>query len=190
MFSVILCDTDEVILEWHSSFHKWIILQDGFTNLEPLSNQKTLEDWLNSEKKQVVNLIKEFNSSSIFMDLKPYEHAHCYIPRLYDKGFRFIAITACGASDWTHKVRWKNLQRYFPNMFIGLHCIELGHKKTEFLNVYRPTIWVEDSFSHAVDGAKCGHQSFLFNYPHNEGLESNLISRVDSWKDIYNLVTD
>jgi FMN phosphatase YigB (HAD superfamily) len=190
MFSVILCDIDEIILEWHNSFRKWISLRNDFYNLCPIGIHRTLESWLNIDKETVIALIEEFNGSSDFMDLKPYSHALEYIPKIHNQGFKFIAITSCGSNKWIHNVRWHNLQRYFPKMFIGLHCVELGSKKTDFLKIYKPAIWVEDNFSHAIDGANYGHQSFLFDYPHNAGLYNSLVSRVNNWQDIYNLIQE
>jgi uncharacterized HAD superfamily protein len=184
MSQVILTDLDEVIFDWQGPFEKWATGVKGYTPEFPLRNFWDIERWLNLTYEQGRELIEEFNHLESFGDLKPLPHVVENVLKLSDAGYKFVAITACAADDWTHQTRWHNLRRCFGHVFDTLHCVGLSQPKADFLKRYAPTYWVEDKATHAVTGADLGHSPFLINYRWNEYETDKRVTRVSDWREI------
>lgn len=183
---VILTDVDDAILDWSSPFIEWV---KGRPDLKPvcenLRDCENIEAWLGCDYSLTRELIHEFNTHpEIWPNFQPLPGAQEAVSRLADAGYKFVAITACDTDDWTREHRWNNLQRAFGGAFDTLHCVGLGGSKWEHLARYRPTYWVEDKWSHAVDGAELGHQSILMSYVHSEQYQDDRIIKVNNWTEI------
>ena len=193
LFPLILTDVDEVILQWQGSFFNWVRCHTDLKFTEDLSQLVNMEQFLGCSYETARDLIHEFNNSEHFANLLPCQHAPEYLTKLYEKGYRFMAISACSNTQRIYSMRWQNIQQYFPDMFIGLHCVggEGSHAdKYHYLNLYKSAIWVEDQYKHAVAGLAAGHTTFLINYPHNMEFNHPQIIRVTNWADIYDYIKE
>lgn len=182
---LILTDLDDVVLKWTDRFVVWV---HGYLGLNPstsLSDHDNIEEWLDLPYSETHKFIQEFNESNWFMDLEPYNDALEYIPKISDKGYSFVAITACKDDNWTHQARTKNLARYFGSIFSTVHCVGLSQSKRRELSWYRPAIWIEDKPSNAQAGFQEGHKAYLINRPRNVRHQVDDVIRIDGWKTIY-----
>ena len=184
MTKVILTDLDEVIFDWQGPFEKWATEVKGYNPELPLRNFWDIERWLGLTYEEGRELIQEFNHLESFGDLKPLPRVVENVLLLADKGYKFVAITACASDEWTHQTRWRNLRRCFGHVFDTLHCVGLSQPKTDYLTRYQPTWWVEDKATHAVAGADLGHYPFLINYSWNEYEKDERVMRVLNWDEI------
>ena len=183
---VILTDVDDAILDWSTPFTEWVKAQGRWTPIcERLQECENIEKWLSCDYSETRELIHEFNSHpEIWPSFKPLPGAQEAVARLVEAGYKFVAITACDASDWSREQRWNNLVTAFGGAFDTLHCVGLGGDKSEHLGRYRPTYWVEDKWSHAVHGADLGHRPFIMDYEHSRHHEDERITRVTNWGEI------
>lgn len=195
----IITDIDECVLSYHDSFERWIrnnpsiITRMGIyfpKETDHLSLKHCIENWLECSTSQASILIEIFSSTDEFRNLPPSWESDIYIPKLYDLGYKFIAITSAGKSQSVRESRMINLERYFPNMFIACHCIDWSVEKKEYLSLYRPTWWVEDRIPNALMGKELGFKTFLVDNPHNQDNLPCGIKRVKSWKEIYQCITE
>lgn len=182
----IITDIDECVLSWHSGFQDFII-EKGITPAYDISKCPNLEEWLNDiPNSEVRQLIEEFNTSPRIAQLKVGYMSEVYIPLLHAEGYDFIALTSCGRSDITVNGRIENIERYFPDIFSDIICIDLGESKLPYLEkLPQDAIWVEDKYKNAIMGIEQGHQCFLMNHTHNEQYDDPRIIRVDNWEDIH-----
>lgn len=186
---LVISDLDEVVFSWHGAFETYVRTVRGYNPEGPISKCRNLEEWMGISYEKTHELVYDFNHDfSRFGDLKPLSHAAKYIPLLNAAGYKFIAITAASCDTPTYHARWDNLQRYFPDMFIGLHLTGLGGSKKPYLELYRPAYWVEDKPRHAEDGFKAGHKSFLIDYVHNMNDDRRGVKRVSGWKEVHDCI--
>ena len=187
MNKLLLTDVDECILQWSTGFIQYLYDYHGFTDIKK-RNDHYVSKWLEIHPDEAVTLVTEFNRSHYFAALEPFDSAHIVLPRLYNEGYKIVAITSCSSEGIVAEMRRINLQRYFGNIFSEVHCLDFFDDKGEVLNRYPKTFWVEDSIEWAVRGADLGHTTFLINHLHNESLDDPRIVRVDNWLDIYNMI--
>lgn len=189
---VILTDVDDALVDWATPFVKWVKTQEKWKSVpERLRDCETIEEWLGCGYAETRELIHNFNNDpDIWPHFEPLPGSQEAIKRLVDAGYRFVAITACDADEWTYEGRWYNLKTAFGNAFDTLHCVGLGGSKYEYLDRYKPAYWIEDKWSHAVEGASLGHKSFLMSYAHTEKYQDPRITKVTSWIEIANAILD
>lgn len=186
MHNIILTDVDEVVFRWQEPFEKWLLQTGRYQPTKPLSQYWDVEQWLGIDYEVGRELIQEFNHlEEYWSNFKPLPRVTENISLLSDLGYKFVAITACSTDKWTYDGRLHNLEKCFGDAFDTLHCVGLGKSKSNFLERYRPTYWVEDKFSHAVAGADAGHTSVLIDYPYNSHYSDPRVNRVKNWDDIY-----
>jgi hypothetical protein len=101
------------------------------------------------------------------------------IQRLHEKGYSFVGITACNPREGLQKVRHDNLKNVFGFDFSQVYVTGLDRCKSFVLDMFEPTIWVEDNWNHAVAGAHLGHTTFLIDYEYNRG--DGPFQRVTDW---------
>lgn len=182
---IILTDLDEVVFNWRDDFESWIRTVKNMNPATSVQECNNLEEWLGIPYKQTHELIYEFNHNfNRFSDLKPYAQAAKNLPILHAAGHKFVAITAASWDEPTFHARWSNIQRYFPNMFVGLHLTNLSGTKKPYLDMYRPTYWVDDKPKHAHDGFLSGHRAFMIEYQYNKNADVQGVKRVKNWDEI------
>lgn len=177
---IYLTDIDETVLQFNEPFKKWVRERGYETN-----DAFKLEESLNISREKTEELITDFHESSEeFLNLPVMPCAKDVLPDLYNDGVRFIAITAAVNSENVRKRRLKNLKNAFGFEWDDCICVGLGNSKKEQLARFDSTVWVDDSFVHAVSGYEVGHKSFLMCQPYNRNFSHPFVKRVKTWHEI------
>ena len=188
--TIILCDVDGCVLDWSKDFEKWATITKGYSPEKSLQDEYRIEDWLGISLAEAHSLMQEFSvSQKDFESLDCYPDAKLVIDRLHQEGYRFVFVTAVSNDDITYTKRMANLTKHFGNTFQELHHVGIGAPKLETLKTFEPTIWIEDSIKHAIEGREANHTPILINRRHNRNqVAPEFITRVDDWNDIYRLI--
>ena len=188
----ILVDCDGVLLDWEYAFDQWMkrhgykISQTG----EYLMNIK-----YGIEKKESKRLIRMFNESATIRKLPPLRDAIKYVKKLHEEhGYIFHAITSLSNDQYAQHLRSKNLRELFgETAFERYVYLDTGADKDEALAEYAGTEcwWCEDKPENALVGAGVGLNSILMNHQHNQSFDDAKynVTRVNNWKEIYNIIT-
>jgi hypothetical protein len=179
-------------LDWYSGFKQYLIKN---TKIKPPHEPHNydLSINFNIDKHTASELVNRFNASDEFFDLKPRADADYYL-NLMSSGFKVVGIT-CGSSKYYDMGKGQvrkalNLEKYFPGVFSDVIVLPLTADKTETLNQFFPSIWVENSLDNAIKGVKCNHRTFLVDFPYNRIYTGSDITRVANWGDIYKTLED
>lgn len=188
---IILTDVDDTILQFSEAFQNWAISK-GYEIKSCIHNVGTVEDSLGISFNEAYPIIIDFLNSPEFGQIPPEPCAADVLPLLHKDGFRFVAITACEPSITTIALRHKNLSEAFGFEFddVFISGFKTGIGKRPYLEKYKPTLWVEDSFAHSQLGADLGHNSALITRAINKSLHDPRILRVNTWHDIGNILID
>ena len=182
-----LTDIDGVVLNWLDSFYDYLETYHGVvaTTRKP-DDFYAVGATVGLSEDEIFKHVTVFNDTCPdFCDLKPYPHALKNIQMLKDRGHKFVAITSASAAIKRRIARRDNLDRYFPGVFSDVHCLALREDKSEYLEAYPNSFWVEDLLSNAAKGVDAGHTTFLISHPYNRGKVpagyKKHITRVRGW---------
>ena len=186
--NIILTDCDGVLLDWETTFVEWMGTK-GFTP-DPGEFGYEMAKRFGMKKQKVKDLIREFNESAWIGYLKPYKDAVWGVEQLAAKGWRFGAITSLSEDEYAGKLRAYNLEQLFGDVFEFVECIGTGADKDDALLPYLDTgcMWVEDKPENAELGANMGLNSILMTHPFSKDYSHEDVTRVDNWKEIYELL--
>jgi FMN phosphatase YigB (HAD superfamily) len=150
-------------------------------------------------------LIRMFNESAWIRKLPPLRDAIKYVKKLHeDHGYIFHCITSLSNDDYSQHLRTKNLRELFgDSVFEKFIYLDTGADKDEALAPYKDTecYWVEDKYENAMVGQNLGLDAILMGHTFNAKYETkrviptgfegseNVPTRVNNWKEIYNLIT-
>ena len=187
---IILVDCDGVLLDWEHSFKVWM-KEKGYKvkNVEEYSMAKCYE----MEKPEMKKLIRHFNESATMCCLPPLRDAVKYVRKIHEElGYVFHCITSMTLDRYANKLREQNLENLFgPTAFEKVQCLDTGADKDDALLPYIDSgcMWVEDKFTNAELGDRLGLSSVLMQHQHNIGYENDAIPAVESWKEIYEMLS-
>lgn len=183
---LLLTDIDDCALDWGRGFREFVKSKGIPTTGEWVSSWD-LGTWMPPEL--VRPTIDEFNSGPKFGELLPVEGSVEALKNIFHAGYRIVGVTSCSGDPAVKVTRVRNLNEYFGNIFLDVHCIPIGESKAPILSQYPPgSFWVEDKFENAVAGLECGHKSILFSRPHNRGLDHPEVRRFETWKGIQSFI--
>jgi len=187
----ILTDCDGVLLDWEARFHPWM-KQKGYRMTNTPSYQIHEQYSISYELSQ--ELILRFNESAHIGFLPPLRDAIPFVRDLVSRhDIRFHCITSLGSDLFSQVLRNRNLEMLFGlKTFERISCLECGAPKDEILAEYGGSgfFWIEDKVENAECGLKYGLQPLLFTHTYNcNTLISSGIRRVNSWEDVYKIVT-
>jgi len=186
----ILTDCDGVLLDWENAFHDWMV-QRGYNKVVQGTYDLSVAYDLHHEHKH--DVVTEFNNSSRMGWLQPFRDAADVIPVFFDHDYRFEVITSMSLDPYSGKLREYNLDDVFgSDAFCGLTCLDTGADKHAALEPYRDSglYWIEDKWQNAVLGADMGLKSIIIDHPHNREMYDSRITRVENWKQIYNIIAE
>lgn len=188
----IITDVDGVLLNWGDGFDYWLqhtkhiaCTHSHTPNTYGMGDKYDLSDG------QILELIDEFNGTPYFGELSPIRDAADIIPWLVNSDDYAVGWLSCGAPTknpmLAYNRRNANIRAVFgvgiTGELLGLRC-----SKIDSLKQYDPntSVFVEDSLSHALDGANLGFETFLMDFPYNQSSTPLplLIHRVQSWSEI------
>lgn len=186
---LILVDCDGVLLDWQYSFYNWMAKR-GHTPV--VDAEYDMGKVFNMPYEQAKQYCEYFNCSAAIGWLTPFRDSVKYVRKLHeDHGFVFHCITSLSTDKYAGKLRKKNLEALFgKKVFEEVICLECGGDKDEALEPYRDTgcFWVEDKPENAELGTRLGLNSLLIDHPHNNNFESNNLTKVANWAEIYGLI--
>lgn len=189
MEKLILTDVDGVLLWWSRAFEVFVVEELKWDIPTRLEDFYIIEDWLDIHPDEANDLVRKFHETTHMSCIPPMPGVQENIQKLVEHGYRFVAITACGASDLTYRMRLQNLSECFGDIFDAIHMVGVHESKAIWLSKYEPTIYVEDTARHANTAAEIGHTAFLINYPHNRKNETHPdVRRVPGWGEIVNSI--
>jgi len=187
---VILVDCDGVLLDWEYAFDIWMI-RHGYTRSEEGFSTYSIQD--RYQTKDAKKMIRMFNESAAIGFLPPLRDAIHYVRLLHEKhGYIFHAITSLSNDPNAQQLRTENLKRLFgETVFEKFVYLDTGEDKDDELEEYKDSecYWVEDKVINAEVGAKLGLRSLLMTHEHNVKYDVEGVEKVNSWKEIYDLVT-
>jgi len=186
---VILVHCDGVLVDWVYSFDRWMH-RHGYNKLH--ADSYKLDVCYGIEKPEMKKLVKMFNESANVGYIPPLRDAIKYIKKLHEEhGFVFHCITSLSLDPFAAKLREKNIKDLFgETAFEKIVCLDTGADKDEALEEYRDTgcLWVEDKPENAEVGAEMGLRSVLVEHGFTKDYEHEEITKVKTWRDIYELV--
>ncbi|WP_181173126.1 hypothetical protein [Mesorhizobium sp. B2-4-1] len=163
-------DCDDVLLDWVGGFRDFLV-GIGHAPAEPRPRDWSMAEWIGIEDAATLRLIEVFNSSPAFGQLKPYDDALEMVRQLKDEGHTLTVLTSCSDDPNIVDLRVKNLRDCFGDVFPRVICLPLGQSKSQWLEVLRPGIWIEDNYKNALIGQAAGHKTFILRRPHNRKHE-------------------
>jgi hypothetical protein len=187
----ILIDADDCCISWLTSFRKFAECQLN-KKLDTIPNEFYLATWLDLSDKDTRELISEFNDfHEDFENLEPYRKSEIYLPLIKNElNYNIVVISACSDNPNTKLRRSRHLVKTFGNIFSEIHCVKDSPSKKQILELYTPTIWIDDHYGNAKLGMEAGHKSYLMRQPYNEKYKEldPSIQYVEDWGQVYNIL--
>ena len=186
---VILVDCDGVLLDWEYAFDAWMKRHDYVVEETDVYDMAVK---YNMAKKDTKRLIRMFNESATIRKLPPLRDAIKYVRKLHtEHGYVFHAITSLSNDQYAQHLRTKNLRELFGDTAFERYVyLDTGADKDEALAEYEGTgcFWIEDKEENAVLGDSLGLNSILMTHGHNKDFEDENITKVSTWKEIYDMI--
>jgi uncharacterized HAD superfamily protein len=186
---LILCDCDGVLVDWVYGFTKWM-KQHGYEI--QVEGEYDIAKTFGITKAEGKRLVRHFNESAAMGWLPSLRDAVKYVRKLHEEhGYVFHCITSLSLDEHAGKLRKKNLEALFgKTVFEKVTCLDTGADKDEALEEYRDTgcYWIEDKVENAELGDELGLESILIEHGFNEDYENENIQKVQTWKEIYEMI--
>lgn len=184
MSKIIYTDIDLTLLDFNSPLEEFMRENGHDVPHGHLEGQCHLWKVMGYTPQAADAIIHDFFDSDYFGKLPPLRGSVEPVQRLYSEGWRFVAISACPATI-PSKIRQENLQNAFGIPFEEVHLSGFGGCKRNILEMFHPTIWVEDHVKNAHVGQELGFDTFLIDQKHNRDAEIS-VTRVSGWEEIFN----
>lgn len=169
----IIMDVDQVLLDHIGRLREYVNKRDG-KDIKDLPCTWNLREWLQLDQDfESIDMINEFSKSYEFGTLDAFPGADVVLHSLLRKGYRLIALTACGTSEVTVALRKVNLFHRFGDIFDEIHFVELTESKTAKLldisNRYDVKAFIDDKPENAIDALYGANipKVILMKAPHN-----------------------
>ena len=185
---VILTDADGVLLNWEYAFITWME-EHGYELKEGSQFVYDVAQRFGLEKAKSKKLIRFFNESATIGFLPAHRDAEHYVKLLGKLGYKFHVITSLSKNINAQKLRTKNLQKLFGDVFDDFVYLDTGEDK-DILSMYEGTdlYWIEDKPENVEEGMKYGLKGILMEHGHNMDYAGKA-QVVKDWKSIYELIT-
>lgn len=189
---VILTDVDGVLLDWEYAFTQWMD-KHGYKVQPGAESEYNMNIRYGMEKSEKDRIVRMFNESAWIRKLPPLRDAVKYVRKLHeDHGYVFRVISSLSNDYYAQHLRTKNLIEMFgPSVFESFTYLDTGADKDEALAPYTGSMcwWIEDKPENANLGDNLMLESVLVNHHHNQNSQVNpLVTRVNNWKEIYELI--
>lgn len=162
---LIVTDVDDVLLKWgdHFTRHHRAEVDPHRRRLPEGHILETFraDIFLEVSEQEGFEAIKDFNRGPHFSALHAGYGALPWVPRLAAEGWRFVAISCCGAEEAVAERRRVNLEAVFGPIFERLICLPLSATKAPLLRAYPGAVFVDDSSRHCADASDLGLTAFL-----------------------------
>ena len=189
---IFMTDVDDCLFAWNDAFMQWASVHypEYDAVIDAMAQWNIWEKFSNVNKEQAEAMLKHFNTSARQAFMPPKLDAVEYVNKLIDEGWRFIAITSVSDDPDVWKLRKMCLDTMFPGGCLELHCLPLHGSKKEFLTQWQGKnyYWIEDKLKNAEAGHELGFKTIIIDHPYNQN-SSQGITRVNSWEEIYSILT-
>lgn len=187
----ILVDADGVLVQWSERFMDWALNDKKLILKEDHENFYWMEEKFNLSPTEGRKLVVEFNRSHHIGDLRAFRDSKKYIKRLVAEGFEFHCITAIEDRADVRDRRTKNLKHLFGDIFHDVTCVGTISSKEPYLAKYKDSgcYWIEDSVTNATIGHELGLNAIVIRHGHTKDFEHDDMHVVDSWKEIYDIIS-
>ena len=187
--NVILVDCDGVLLDWAAYFYNYMKEKHSLEVQD--YSQYNIGKVFGLTSQEGRKYVGEFNNSAHMANLGPLRDAVKYVRKLFtDHGYRFHVITSQSDVESSQEFRKYNLEKLFgEEVFEGITILPQGADKDKELAKWKDTgcYWVEDKPANIEAGYEAGLSPILVAHTHNAGQHEDI--RVQTWKEIYELVT-
>jgi len=183
---------DGVMLDWADHFSKWM-KQQGFFEIEGAEKIYSMHERYGISIEQKEKLVREFNNSAWMRNQPAMPDCEKWVKLLYAEGWTFIPITSQTLDIPAQELRKSRLKEIFgEKVFVNFIILDTGSHKDEALKEFTNTglWWIEDKFSNAKQGLEYGLKPLLYNHSYNQGFDHPMISRVNNWKHIYEIINE
>jgi hypothetical protein len=190
----LVIDVDDVTLNWlMGGFRPYVMDVTGKEICAKGPHGWDMEEWLDTDKAGVRELITNFNASHDFGKIPAFDCAMEVLPKVAETGRRIHVVTSCAADPEIHRRREQNLIDIFGDIFATITCLDVNVSKAPRLYELideegRPGIWLEDNHKNATAGADLGYITYMFRRSHNRSFEQNCnhpnIAWVNTWHDV------
>lgn len=185
-------DVDGVLCNWQDQFDTWMV-KKGYSKIDGHNSTYHINEQFNIDRKHAWELVHQFNNSAAMGWLPALRDAVPYVNKLFaEHGYYFHAITSISDDVYAQRLREMNLRELFdPDAFSRITCLATGADKHEALEPYRDSglWWIEDKAENAILGAEIGLKSLLMDHSYNSHVSHPGVTRVQNWKEIYELIT-
>ena len=189
---VILTDCDGVLLDWSYGFAQWMG-RHGYEADDRYARDYAFMNRYGISKEESRRLVRMFNESATIRKLSPLKDAIKYVRKLHEEhGYVFHVITSMTNDQYAQHLRTKNrIEVFGPTVLEKYVYLDCGADKDEALMKYADTgcWWIEDKVENANCGWGFGLNPLLMGHDHNRGFKDVDIPRVESWKEIYDIIT-
>ena len=187
---IILTDCDGVLLNWEYAFDVWME-GHGYTMIDKGRFIYNIAKRYGIEREEGNRLVRFFNESATIGFLPALRDAEHYVRLLGNLGYRFHVITSLSKDPNAQRLRTRNLEKLFGNVFEKFIYLDTGEDKDTVLAEYQDSglLWVEDKPDNAEVGLEMGLQSVVMEHAFNLHYEG-VAPFVKNWADIYSLVTN
>jgi hypothetical protein len=185
---IILTDCDGVLLNWEYAFDVWME-GHGYTMIDKGRFIYNIAKRYGIEREEGNRLVRFFNESATIGFLPALRDAEHYVRLLGNLGYRFHVITSLSKDPNAQRLRTRNLEKLFGNVFDKFIYLDTGEDKDTVLAEYKDSglLWVEDKPDNAEVGLEMGLQSVVMEHAFNLHYEG-VAPFVKNWADIYNLI--
>ena len=180
---LLLTDLDETVLQFSDTLQSFLESEFGLVSKLRLKDHHDIPQMYGISIEETLDCVRRFHRSEWMRCLPPDPSAVAVLPELYERGYRFVAITACLNEPSIVEARRANLE-VFGMPWEDVRCLGLTRCKKAALECYPPSIWVDDLMDHAATGADVGHRSFLLDKPYNSSKDHPAVTRVGDWHEI------
>jgi len=165
MQKVLICDIDDVLLDWSRSFNTFLEDQ-GYASLATCNN--TIKECLGITEEQVKDLMLKHNTSNSFSKIKPNKDS-LLLNQYYKIFSKIYFISACGDQDIIVSKRLKNLKDLFTFDFelitVQVHGSKYNKLKEITQDNTKKYYFLDDRVQNVVHAEELGCISYVY-YTH------------------------
>lgn len=182
----IIFDVDGVLLDWGTSFLRWLHLSKGVGPEVDVSVQadyniaKSL--FPSRPREQVMGWIEEFSLTDRYASLLAFDGAIIEVIKIREAfpDWKLVAVTATGTSPKIVRARANVIDDLFPEIS-DLRVIPMGGSKLDIFKEFAPTSFViEDALHHLSDALLgAGLTPVVFDQPYNRS--NTTFARLHGW---------
>lgn len=183
---VILADCDGVLLDWETSFGKFMA-NEGYKITHPdYKRTYNLGERYGIDQDEKLVMVRKHNESEAMKTLAPHRDAVEFVKKIHhEHDYRFLVITSMSDDPTARRYRIQNLRNVFGDVFEDFIFLDTGADKDAVLSPFADTgcFWIEDKAENAQAGLDVGLRSLIMEHGFN--MHSTVAPRIKNWQQFY-----